>query len=147
MKITGQYILHWIWTAVFGLLTISGFVLTGAKFGWLMNYNLPQADFIHRTLAVIFTCLTLLAVGMEIFRIASGGKKMVWLVVGKGGFQLFTLLISLVFILTGVFVWTCNEYSKAAIAFALRTHELAGYVIVGALIWHIYKKAHALIIK
>ncbi len=147
MKITGQFIIHWIWSVVFGLMTISGFVLTGAKFGWLMNYNLPQADFIHRTFAVLFTLLTIIAVGMEIFRIASGAKRMVWLIVGKSGFQLFTLLISLVFIITGVLVWTCNEYSKAAMVFAYQTHELAAYVIAGAVIWHIYKKAHALILN
>ncbi|HEX3032287.1 MAG TPA: hypothetical protein VHS59_08605 [Bacillota bacterium] len=146
MKITLHFVLHWIWSAVFGLLIISGFALTGAKFGWLMNYNLPQADFIHRTFAVVFTFLTIVAVGMEIFRIATGGKAMVWLIVGKSGFQLFTLLISLVFIITGVFIWTCNEYSKAAMVFGYETHELAAFVIAGALIWHLYKKAHALIL-
>jgi len=144
MKLTGQFILHWLWAVVFGLMTISGFVLTGAKFGWLLNYALPTADFIHRTFSLVFVILTLAAVVMEIHRCLTHGHRMPWLIIGNTGFQLFVLLMALGFILTGIFIWTCNEYPKAVMVFAYSTHEILAYVITAMVIWHIYKKAHAI---
>ena len=144
MKLTGQFILHWLWAVVFGLMTISGFVLTGAKFGWMMNYALPAADFIHRTFALVFVILTLVAIVVEIHRCLTHGHRMPWLIIGNTGFQLFTLLTALVFIITGLFIWTCNEYSKAVMVFAYTAHEIMAYVISFAVICHVYKKAHAL---
>lgn len=125
-------------------MTISGFVLTGAKFGWMMNYALPAADFIHRTFAPIFVVLTLVAIVMEIYRCLTNGRRMPWLIIGSSGYQLFTLLTALGFILTGILIWTCNEDSKAVMVFAYTVHELLAYIVVVTLIWHIYQKSHAL---
>lgn len=147
MKLSGQFILHWLWAAVFGLMTISGFVLTGAKFGWVLNYALPAADFIHRTFALVFVILTLVAIVVEIHRCLTHGHRMPWLIIGNTGFQLFVLFMALTFILTGILIWTCNEYSKAVMVFSYTTHEILAYISVVMVICHIYKKAHSLNIE
>ena len=146
-KFKPEFILHWIWTIVFGILTITGLALLGPKYGWVMNYNLAVADYLHRTMAVLFTVIFLVEIALEVRRILwLKGKREPWLVVGKNGFALLTFIASWLFIVTGIFLWYCMENEHGILALAAIVHEMLTFVMVFAIIWHIWDKSHVLIL-
>lgn len=139
-----DFILHWLWTIVFGLLLISGLTLMGAKFGWLTNYNVALSDYIHRTLGAAFVILSIAAIGMEAYRISISSKPMPWLFIKKSWMGIFTLISVLLFTISGIFLWICVGFSHATLTFALMVHDLLTFIWVPTVIWHIYEKAHGL---
>lgn len=142
-----EFLLHWIWAAVFGILVLTGLSLLGPKFGWVLDYNLGLADYLHRTLAVVFTVLTLVEIILELKRILlAGAKKEPWLVVGKKGFALITFIGSMLFIITGVLMWLCIEDNHALLALATIIHEMVAYAMIIGMIWHLYDKSHILMV-
>ncbi len=146
MKVRFDFIVHWLWTIVFSILTISGLAMVGPRYGWIMNYDIASADFAHRVLAAVFVVLTFIAVGYEIIRvIKSDDKYLAWQVIGRSGYQLFTFITTLIFIITGAIIWVCMDTNMAATSFALYLHEKLTYIVLASLIWHIYMKCHALL--
>jgi len=144
MNIKPDFYVHWIWTATFGILALSGFVLMGARYGWMMNYAVPVADYLHRTLAALFTLLLAASVLMEILRILTDFKISAWMMVGTEAYQVFTLLTTLLLIISGLFIWVCMEWSPAALTFSMIVHEIVSFLAVASIIWHIYQKSHSL---
>lgn len=148
MTVRFDFVIHWLWTIVFAGLVLSGLSMVGAKFGWILNYDIASADYIHRVLAAIYVVLTFIVVMFEVFRgIKNDDKKLVWFVIGKTKYQLFTFITTLIFILTGVIIWVCMDTNLAAAAFALFIHEKLTYLVVASVIWHIYVKCHALVVN
>lgn len=146
MNVKFDFVMHWLWTVVYLLLCFSGVSMIGAKYGWILNYNVAIADFTHRVLAAVFVILTFISILHEIGRvIKNNNKKEIWSIFGKSGYQLFTLITSLLFIITGAIIWVCMDINMATIAFALYIHEVLTYLVIGSVIWHIYKKCHALL--
>lgn len=146
MNIRFDFIMHWLWAIVWSLLGLSGFAMVGAKYGWLINFDYATADYVHRIGAAIFVLLTFISVAYEVFRnFRRDSKKMTWFVIGSSGYQLFTFITTLILIITGAIIWICSEFNIKAVAFALLTHEYISYVALASVIWHIYKKCHALI--
>lgn len=143
-KIKIDFILHWLWTIIFGLLLVSGLTLMGAKFGWITNYNVALSDYIHRTLAAAFVILTFIAIIMEAYRIGNHSKPMPWLFIKKTSVGIFTLISVLLFTLSGIFLWICIGFSHSTIAFAFMVHDLLTFIWVPVVIWHIFDKAHGL---
>lgn len=144
MRINIDFYIHWIWTVTFGILALSGFTLMGARYGWMMNYALPAADYLHRTLAVLFTVLLAVSIFFEILRILIKFKVSIWMMVGTGAYQVFTLMTTLLLIISGLLIWICMEWSMEAMAFSMMVHELVSFIASGSIIWHIYMKAHVL---
>ena len=144
MRLNIDFYIHWIWTATFGILALSGFTLMGARYGWIMNYAIPAADYLHRTMAALFTILLAVAVLLEILRLLVNLKVTVWMMVGTGSYQVFTTITTLLLIISGLFIWVCMEWSESALSFSMIIHEIVSFLAVGSLIWHIYMKAHAL---
>ncbi|MCX7746546.1 MAG: cytochrome b/b6 domain-containing protein [Clostridia bacterium] len=141
-----DFIIHWLWTIVFALLALSGLAMTGAKYGWILNFDIASADYVHRVLAAIYVLLTFITIAIEVVRcIKSDDKKLVWFVIGKSGYQLFTFITTLIFIITGVIIWVCMDSNMAAVSFALFIHEKLTYIVIASVIWHIYVKCHALL--
>ena len=141
------FIMHWLWAITFALMAITGLTLLGPKYGWITNYNMGVADYLHRTLAVFFTFLTLSEVMLEIRRIIKKDDAMDhWLVIGKKGFGLLNLIVANVLIITGVLVWICAEYDHAITALAVTMHESATFIMIFFVVWHIYEKSHILIL-
>lgn len=146
MKLKFDFVIHWLWTIVFSLLALSGLAMVGAKYGWILQYDLAKADYVHRVLAALFVVLTFISIGYEVYRaLKSDEKKLSWFIIGKGGYQLFTLITTLIFIITGAIIWVCMDTNMAAVSFALYIHEKLTYVVVASVIWHIYQKCHALV--
>ena len=146
MNIKFDFIMHWLWTIVYLLLALSGIAMIGARYGWVLNYNIASADITHRVLAAIFVILTFASILYEIVRtLNKDDKKMVWFIFGKSGYQLFTLITSLIFIITGTIIWICMDSNLAAAAFSMLIHEILTYIAIASVIWHIYKKSHALL--
>lgn len=146
MNVKFDFIMHWLWTIVYLLLCLSGIAMMGVKQGWLLNYNIAASDAVHRVMAAVFVVLTFVSIGYEIVRtLKKDDKKMIWFIFGKTGYQLFTLITSLIFIITGAIIWVCMDSNMAATAFALYVHEVLTYIAVASVIWHIYKKCHALL--
>lgn len=146
MNVKFDFIMHWLWTIVYLLLAISGIAMTGARYGWILNYNIATADLTHRVLAAVFVVLTFASILYEVVRtVQKDNKKLSWFIIGRSGYQLFTLITSLIFIITGAIIWVCMSSNMAATAFALYIHEKLTYIAVGSVIWHIYKKSHALL--
>lgn len=146
MKITFDLIMHWLYTIVWALLAISGFAMTGANYGWLLNFDIGTADYVHRVTAAIFVILTLLSIIYEVIRgIQNDEKKLVWGIIGKKGFQLFIFITTLLFIVTGALIWFCMEFDMSIISFPLLVHEYLSYVVLASIIWHIYMKCYILI--
>lgn len=140
-----DFIIHWLWVVVFGLLLTSGLTLMGAKFGWIMNYQVALADYLHRTLAALWLILTFAAMITETVRInSSSNYPMPWLVTKKSIMGIYVILITLLFAISGTFLWLCMEFSHKVLAFALVTHDLLTLVSTAVIIWHIYDKAHGL---
>lgn len=142
-----EFVLHWIWAAVFGLMVLTGIALLGPKYGWILNYNLGLADYLHRTLAVTFTFLTFVEIVLELKRILwHKSKKEPWLVVGKKSFALVNYIAAQLFIITGVLLWLCVEDNHALLALASTLHEMVAYAMVIGMVWHLYDKSHVLIV-
>lgn len=139
-----DFILHWLWAIVFGLMLISGLTLMGAKLGWLTNYNVALSDYIHRTMAAVFVILLFIAIVVEILRISKSEKPKQWLIVKKSGMGILNLIISILFLLSGVFLWLCMEFSHQNLAFALMVHDLLTFIWLPVMVWHIYEKAHGI---
>ena len=147
MKVRFDFVIHWLWTLVFGILALSGLAMVGPRYGWVLNYNLALADYSHRILAVVYILLTFICIGYEVIRsIRFEDKKLAWLMIGKEGYQLFTYITTLIFIITGVIIWVCMDTNMAAVAFALYIHEKLTYIVISSVIWHIYIKCHALLL-
>jgi cytochrome b subunit of formate dehydrogenase len=146
MNVKFDFIMHWLWTIVYILLSLSGVSMIGAKYGWVLNYNVSAADITHRVLAAVFVVLTFASLLYEIVRVLNNDeKKLIWFIFGKSGYQLFTLITTLIFIITGVIVWVCMDSNMAAAAFALLVHEILTYIAIASVVWHVYKKSHALL--
>lgn len=142
-----EFILHWIWVAVFGLLVITGLTLLGPKYGWILNYNLGLADYLHRTLSVTFTILTFIEIVLEIRRIIwHGARKEAWLVMGKHGFALITFITSQLFIISGMLLWLCIEDNHVLLALASIVHEMVAFAMIIGMVWHLWDKSHVLIV-
>ncbi len=147
MTVRFDFVIHWLWTIVFAGLVLSGLSMVGAKSGWILNYDIASADYIHRVLAAIYVVLTFIVVMFEVFRsIKNDDKKLAWFVIGKTKYQLFTFITTLIFILTGIIIWVCMDTNLAAVAFALFIHEKLTYLVMASVIWHIYVKCHALVV-
>lgn len=67
-------ILHWLWALVFSILALSGIAMAGAKYGWVMQYDIATADLVHRLAAVVYVLLTLMVIIYEIIRILRRDK-------------------------------------------------------------------------
>lgn len=146
MKVKFDLVMHWLYIIVWALLSISGFAMAGAKYGWLLNFNIASADYVHRVSSAIFVILTLLSIIYEVIRvIKNDGKKSAWLIIGKSGYQLFTFITTLIFIITGVIIWFCMEFDMSFISFPLLVHEYLSYIVLASVIWHIYMKCHILL--
>lgn len=141
-----DFVIHWVWTIVFALLTLSGLSMVGAKYGWLLNYDIASADYVHRVLAAIYVLLTFISIAYEVIRaIKNDEKKLAWFMIGKSGYQLFTFITTLIFIITGIIIWVTMDSNMTAVSFALFVHEKLTYLVVASVIWHIYMKCHALL--
>lgn len=147
MKLKLEFILHWLMAVTFSILTISGLAMAGARFGWILNYNIAMADIVHRVTAVVYILLTLASIGQEVLRILRSDSKMdlPWSIFGRSGYGFFTLITTLLFILTGVILWKSHHSNMAAVAFSMFVHENLTYVVLASLIWHIYRKAYILL--
>jgi len=145
MKVKFDFVMHWLWAIVWALLAISGFSMVGAKYGWLLNFDYATADYIHRLSASIFVLLTFISIFYEVFRnIKNDSSKLAWFIFGRSGYQLFTFITTLILIITGAIIWICNEFDMGTVGFALIIHEYISYIALASVIWHIYKKVHAL---
>lgn len=141
-----DFIIHWLWTIVFALLTLSGLSMVGAKYGWVLNYDIASADYVHRVLAAVYVLLTFISIAIEVVRGIKGDeKRLAWFMIGKSGYQLFTFITTLIFIITGVIIWVCMDSNMAAVSFSLYIHEKLTYIVVASVIWHVYVKCHALV--
>lgn len=147
MKYRIDFVVHWLWTLTYAILAFSGVAMIGAKYGWVMNYNITLADYLHRTTAALWTILFLVAVVVEIYQRITGQKKYsLWLIVGPKDFQLFTLFSSLVFLITGLYIWVGHGHEIAGFTFNLWLHEVFTYLGLGSVIWHLYDKSHSLLL-
>ena len=145
MKIRFDFVMHWLWAIVWSLLAFSGFSMVGAKYGWLFNFDYATADYIHRISAAIFVILTFISIFYEVFRkIKNDSSKLAWFIFGRSGYQLFTFITALILIVTGALIWICIEFNMIIAGFALIVHEKIAFLALGSVIWHIYKKCHAL---
>jgi cytochrome b subunit of formate dehydrogenase len=146
MNIRFEFVMHWLWAVVWSLLGLSGFAMVGAKYGWLLNFDYATADFVHRISAAVFVLLTFISIFYEVYRnIKRDTKILAWFVIGRSGYQLFTFITTLILIITGALIWICTEFDMKVAAFALLIHEYISYIALASVIWHIYKKCHALI--
>lgn len=139
-------VMHWLYAIIWALLAVSGFAMIGAKFGWILNFNYIMTDMVHRFSAAAFVSITFIAVVYEIIRkIKKDNRPQPWNIIGRSGYQLFNLIITLLLILSGVLIWICMEFNMKAVAFAILVHEYISYLSLVSIIWHIYKKTHILI--
>lgn len=146
VKFKIEFILHWVWAVVFGMMLITGIALMGPKYGWAMDYNLALADYFHRTLALVFTALLLVEIGLEVRRLlVLNEKREPWLVVGKTGFALITFIAAFLLTISGLLVWVCVEDNHIVTAFASIVHESVTIAMTFGIIWHIYDKSYVLI--
>jgi cytochrome b subunit of formate dehydrogenase len=140
-----DFVIHWLFAIVWGLLGISGFSMVSAKFGWILNFNFVTADVVHRINAAAFVLITFISVIYEIIsKVKKDNRPQPWFVIGRSGYQLFTLIISMLLILSGAIIWICMEVDKKDVAFALLIHEYISYVALASVVWHIFKKTHIL---
>ncbi|NPV92822.1 MAG: hypothetical protein HPY50_18810 [Firmicutes bacterium] len=145
MNLRFDFVIHWLWAIVFAVLAISGFALIGAKYGWIVNYSIAAADYVHRVGSAVFVLLTLLAIGNAAIKAwKNENRPSAWMIIGASGFRLCNFIISLILIITGAFIWICSEYNHVQVAFALYLHEYAAFLALAGVIWHLYQKSHAL---
>ncbi|RII31825.1 cytochrome b/b6 domain-containing protein [Clostridium chromiireducens] len=146
MNIRFDFVMHWLYAIVWALLAISGFAMVGAKYGWLLNFDIASADYIHRVSAGAFVIITLISIIYEIYKnIKNDQRPLPWFIIGKKGYQLFTFIMTLILIITGAIIWVCMEYKMPFVSFALFIHEYVSYIFLASIIWHIYKKCHILL--
>ncbi|MCX8128654.1 MAG: cytochrome b/b6 domain-containing protein [Clostridia bacterium] len=146
MNIRFDFVMHWLWAIVWSLLALSGFSMVGAKYGWLLNFDYATADYIHRIAAAIFVILTFISNAYEVYRnIKKDTNPLAWFIFGRSGYQLFTFITTHILIITGAIIWICEEFNMVYAGFALIMHEYISYIALASVIWHIYKKCHALI--
>jgi cytochrome b subunit of formate dehydrogenase len=146
MNVRFDFVMHWLWAIVWSILGLSGFAMVGAKHGWLLNFDYATADYVHRIAAGVFVLLTFISICFEVYRnIKRDTKNLAWLVIGRSGYQLFTFITTLILIITGALIWICTELQMSVVGFALFIHEYISYIALASVIWHIYKKCHALI--
>ncbi|SMC44114.1 Cytochrome b subunit of formate dehydrogenase [Sporomusa malonica] len=147
VKLQLEFVVHWLLTVVFAVLTISGLAMIGARYGWLLNYDIATADFVHRVIAVPYILLAFLALGQELARVLKDDSQrdLGWGIFGRQEYGLFTLLTTLLFIVTGIILWKSHHGNKAALAFAMFVHEKLTYIVLASLVWHMYQKAHAFV--
>jgi cytochrome b subunit of formate dehydrogenase len=89
--------------------------------------------------------LTFISISYEVYRnIKKDTKNLAWFVIGRSGYQLFTFITTLILIITGALIWICTELEMTIAGFALLMHEYISYIALASVIWHIYKKCHAL---
>lgn len=147
MKFRFDSVVHWVWTLIFSMLMLSGLAMVGAKNGWLLNFDIALADRYHRVFAAIYVLAALVSIVYEIYHsLKTPYKKLTWFIFGKSGYQLFTFLTTLIFIITGAIIWVCMDSNMHATAIALYIHEKLTYFVLASVIWHIYQKCHALLI-
>ncbi|MFC4767137.1 cytochrome b/b6 domain-containing protein [Effusibacillus consociatus] len=145
LKVRFDFISHWIWTILYLLLALSGFAMMGAKFGWMFGYNFTLADFVHRLVGVLFIVLAVLVVIYEIARIVRGSaSKGKWFPIGKQGFAGFTLLTTILLILSGFLLWFHANIPYVFGTFAFAVHEFVALLSIASIVWHIYKKRYIL---
>jgi cytochrome b subunit of formate dehydrogenase len=136
---------HWIWTILYALLALTGFSMMGAKFGWMFGYTFGLADFVHRVVAVLFIFLVLLIVVQEIVQLVKGNnRKKPWVTIGKKGFPGFTLLTTILIILSGFLLWFHAGIPYVWGTFGFLVHEFASLLSLGSVVWHIYVKRYIL---
>ena len=145
MKLKFDFFIHWVYAIVFAILMISGFSMVSAKHGWLLNFDFALADYIHRLFAAIFVVITAVSILFEIYQNIGSNEKRVWFQFGRSGYPLFTFTITLLLIISGALIWLCMEFNMIAVSFAVVVHEYISYVALAGVIWHIYKKCHALL--
>jgi hypothetical protein len=146
MKIWLDLAIHWLFSAAFILLTFSGLAMIGVRLGWVPEYTIAAADYVHRSAAVLFIALALLDIACESVRLMAGNKKKRTAGLFKPqGFGLFTLIVTVGFTISGVMLWESGQISRAALAFAVFVHEKLTYVALAGVIWHIYQKAYILV--
>ncbi|MGE5416501.1 MAG: hypothetical protein ACM3UZ_07050 [Acidobacteriota bacterium] len=146
MTIKFDFLIHWVWSVVFAILALSGLAMIGAKYGWILSYNLAQADYIHRVMAAIYIILTFVVVMHEVVWVFKNEKKkQPWMVIGPDEYRFFAFITTLLFIITGTIIWVCMESNHAALALAMFVHENLTYLAIVSVIWHIYEKSHALL--
>lgn len=147
-KVKFDFVIHWLWTIAFAALCLSGLAMVGAKYGWIMSYDIASADYIHRIMAAAYVILTFISIAYEVVRgFRKNDKKLPWFMIGKSGYQLFTFITTLIFIITGAIIWICMDTNISALTFSLYIHEKLTYIVIASVIWHIYMKCHALVLK
>lgn len=145
MNIKFDFIIHWLWSIVFSLLAFSGFSMVGAKYGWILNFNYATADYVHRISSALFVILTFILILNEVIKnIKNDSKQRAWFIFGGSGYRLFTFLTTLILIISGALIWICSEFEMLIAGFSLVIHEYFAYLTLASVIWHIYKKSHAL---
>lgn len=147
MKIGLDFLIHWLWAITFAILALSGVAMIGARFGWILEYNIALADYSHRIAAVIYINLAVVAIGYEVRRIwrQESANDSLYGIFGRKGYGFFTLLTTLLFILSGVILWKSHHDNMPAVAFAMFVHEQLTYIVMASVIWHVYQKANALL--
>jgi len=147
VKIGLDFLIHWLWTLTYVILALSGVAMIGARFGWILEYNIALADYIHRITAVIYIALAALAIGYEVLRVwrQESTNDLLYGIFGRKEYGLFTLLTTLLFVLSGVILWKSHHGNMPAVAFAMFVHEQLTYIAMASVIWHVYDKAHALL--
>lgn len=146
MRLKLDFVLHWLLTIIFSVLAISGLAMVGARFGWVLSYDIATADLVHRVIALPYVILAFIAIGQELARILNdeSQKDLVWGIFGRQGYGLFTMLTMLMFIVTGIILWKSHHSNMAALSFSMFVHEKLTYIVLASLVWHMYQKAHAL---
>jgi len=146
VRIKLDFVIHWLWAIAFAILTLSGLAMVGAKYGWILNWDIASADYIHRVAAMFFMILLTISIGQEAVKAVKNDKnKLTWGIIGPKGYGLFNFITSVIFTITGVIIWVGHEYNMASVAFSLYIHEKLTYLVIIGVIWHIYVKAYALI--
>lgn len=120
--------------------------MVGARFGWILSNDIATADFVHRVIAVPYVLLTFIALLQESIRVLKDDshRDLDWSIFGRNGYGLFTLLTTLMFIVTGIVLWKSHHGNMKALAFTMYVHEKLTFIVLASLIWHIYQKSHVL---
>ncbi|SDD72137.1 hypothetical protein [Sporomusa acidovorans] len=145
MKLRLDFVLHWLLTIIFSVLAISGLAMVGARFGWVLGYDIATADLVHRVLAVPYVIIAFIVIGQELARVLTGESQgdLGWGIFGRQGYGLFTMLTMLMFIVTGIILWKSHHSNMAALSFSMFVHEKLTYIVMASLVWHMYQKAYA----
>lgn len=122
--------------------------MIGAKYGWIIKFNLSTADYIHRVSAAIWSILLLIAIIVEIYQVIKQIKSLNWLIVGSKDYQLFTLFSGLIFLVSGMIIWGGHHSGETvSFTFGIWIHEVLTFIGLASIIWHLYDKSHALLLE